>query len=284
MPGKFCISIDLELAWGVWDHLTDDYLARCRQLERPIVQRILAAFDKHQIAATWAIVGHLLSKDANRRGGEEVWYAPDLIEAIKNAKTPQEIGSHSFAHIYFPSVSADDARRDIEAARRIHAENQIAFDSFVFPRNLVGREEVLAGAGIKVFRSVDHGWQRSVAQANRSAGRVANLADKMLPITPATVVPIRHASGLVELPSSMLLMARNGARKLISSSALVTKAHRGLRAAARKGEVFHLWFHPSNFYHSTESQFQVLDRILDIATNMRSGSEIEIVTMGAFAA
>jgi hypothetical protein len=154
----------------------------------------------------------------------------------------------------------------------------------VFPRNLVGREEILASAGIKVFRSVDQGWQRSVAQANRLAGRVANLADKVLAITPSTVVPIRHSNGLVELPSSMLLMARNGARKLISSSALVTKAQRGLQAAARKNEVFHLWFHPSNFYHSTESQFQVLDRILDAAANMRRRGDIEVVPMGAFAA
>jgi hypothetical protein len=57
-----------------------------------------------------------------------------------------------------------------------------------------------------------------------------------------------------------------------------------LQAAARKSEVFHLWFHPSNFYHSTESQFLALDRILAIAAAMRDRGHIEAMTMGAFAA
>jgi hypothetical protein len=285
MPGQFCISIDLELAWGVWDHLTDDYISRCSELERSIVQRLLVTLDSYEISATWAIVGNLLL-DAPQmsRGRKEVWYAPDLIEAIKSARTPQEIGSHSFGHVYFPSISPDEAQSDIDAARRIHAERQLAFDSFVFPRNMVGHEAILASAGIKVFRSVDRGWYTSVARANRFAGRLAHLVDNMLPIPPSTVVPIRHPNGLVELPSSMLLMARNGARKLVSSSALTSKARFGLQAAARKSEVFHLWFHPSNFYHSTESQFQALDRILAIAAAMRDRGHIEAMTMGAFAA
>jgi hypothetical protein len=285
MPGQFCISIDLELAWGVWDHLTDDYISRCSKLERSIVQRLLASLDRYEISATWAIVGNLLLDAAQMsRGGKEVWYAPDLIEAIKSARTPQEIGSHSFKHVYFPSISSDEAQSDIDAARRIHAERQLAFNSFVFPRNMVGHEAILASAGIKVFRSVDRGWYTAVARVNRFAGRLAHLVDNMLPIPPSTVVPIRHPNGLVELQSSMLLMARNGARKLVSSSVLTSKARLGLQAAARRNEVFHLWFHPSNFYHSTDSQFQALDRILAIAATMRDRGHIEAMTMGAFAA
>jgi hypothetical protein len=80
VSGKFCISIDLELAWGVRDHLTDDYVSYCSELERPIVQRLLASLNRYDISATWAIVGNLLSDTALMSlGGKEVWYAPDLI-------------------------------------------------------------------------------------------------------------------------------------------------------------------------------------------------------------
>jgi len=285
MAGQFCISIDLELAWGIWDKLSDEYVALCSKLERQIVERLLGSFNKYEISATWAIVGSLLADPQPRSGGaDDVWYAPDLIEAIRSSRTPQEIGSHSFAHIYFPQSSAEEVRRDLEAAQSIHTENDLAFASFVFPRNMVAHEAALAGSGIKVFRSVDRGWYISVARANRYAGRVANLLDKVLPIAPATVRPIRHANGLVELPSSMLLMGRNGARRLISSRVTTRKARLGLEAASRKGEVFHLWFHPSNFYHSTEVQLNTLDRILQVAAEMRERGDLEIVPMGAFAA
>ena len=43
------------------------------------------------------------------------------------------------------------------------------------------------------------------------------------------------------------------------------------RAAAR-GEVFHLWFHPSNFWHDTERQFQTFEAFLiELAGNISAG-------------
>ena len=42
--GALCISIDLELAWGVWDQLTPGYVRQCVELERTIVKRILELF------------------------------------------------------------------------------------------------------------------------------------------------------------------------------------------------------------------------------------------------
>ena len=35
--GAFCISIDLELAWGMWDQLTPDHVRKCLDLERVTV-------------------------------------------------------------------------------------------------------------------------------------------------------------------------------------------------------------------------------------------------------
>src|SRR4051812_42189795 len=52
--GSLCISIDVELAWGIWDKPSPDYHARCARGELTVVERLLALFDARDIAATWA--------------------------------------------------------------------------------------------------------------------------------------------------------------------------------------------------------------------------------------
>ena len=76
-PGALCISIDLELAWGIWDKPSADYHARCAELERTIVDRLMTLFERYEVSATWAIVSALL--DPNARDREAIWFAPDFI-------------------------------------------------------------------------------------------------------------------------------------------------------------------------------------------------------------
>jgi Polysaccharide deacetylase len=291
MSGSMCISIDLELAWGVWDRSAKanaEYHARCAEREARIVDALLGLFDRHDIAATWAIVGRLLEADAmvadSTPFGAQIWYAPEIVEKIARARTPQEIGSHSHAHVYFGESDRESVRADLMAARDVHQRHGLAFKSFVFPRNQVAHLDVLREVGIAVFRGVDRGWFVDVrSRLGRTAGRVANLVDKALPVPPAAVAPVDH-DGLTELPGSMLLLGRNGFRRMVHPAAAVAKARLGLEAARRSGGVFHLWFHPSNFYYDTDRQFSVLDDILGHATRMRARGEVEIRTMGSFAA
>jgi hypothetical protein len=227
------------------------------------------------------VVARLLTPFAS--GASQAWYARDLIEAIRVAAPRQEIGSHSYAHIYFDTTTREAVRDDLEAAARVHREYGLDFSTFVFPRNGVAYLDELARVGIKVFRSEDVGWHTRLAPIGQSARRLGNLVDKIVPIPPSLVKPRRHPGGLVELPSSMLLMGRNGPRRLIQPKALEAKAAIGLRAAARTGGVFHLWFHPSNFYYDTERQLGVLEAILDRACRLRDRGQLEIRPMGSFA-
>jgi hypothetical protein len=64
---------------------------------------------------------------------------------------------------------------------------------------------------------------------------------------------------------------------------MVAKAALGLRAAARHGRVFHLWFHPSNFYYDGEVQFDILRKILDEARGLVRRGRLRIESMGALA-
>jgi peptidoglycan/xylan/chitin deacetylase (PgdA/CDA1 family) len=288
MTAALCISIDVELAWGIWDKPEADYHARCAASELSIVQRLVALFERHEVAATWAIVGRLLERDpeASRSTayGDAIWYAPAVIDAIRGAKVAQDIGSHSYGHVYFGETSREALRQDLAAARRVHDAHGLPFTSFVFPRNQVAHLDLLRDAGVRVFRSVDHGWHMAVRdRLGKTAGRVANLADKLLPITPAAVQPVERA-GMVELPSSMLLMARKGVRKAVAPGAIIAKAAKGLAAAEATGGTFHLWFHPSNFYYEPERQLETLDGIVRAAAERRARGALQIRPMSSYQA
>lgn len=284
--GAFCISIDLELAWGVWDKPDPDTLRLVRSKERDIVQRLLEAFDRYQVPATWAVVSQLLEPDRDRtiaRGDDTQWYAPEVIEAIRAARQGHEIGSHSFRHPDFSALDPEAARRELSEARRVHDAHGLEFRSFVYPRNVVAHSDALREQGIGVFRSVDAGVLEMAGRVHPAARKVLNLGTKLLPLTPPVVWPRRHQSGLVELQSSLLLMARNGPRKLIRPALLRSSARRALESAQAQKGLFHLWFHPSNFYYDTDTQFEIFESILAFAARLRDTGALDLRTMGSFA-
>ncbi len=62
-----------------------------------------------------------------------------------------------------------------------------------------------------------------------------------------------------------------------------------IRSARQNHEIaFHgythadLWFHPSNFYHQTETQFGILAKILEDASQLRAADRLEARTLGSF--
>lgn len=287
VSGAFCVSIDLELAWGIWDRPSEHYFAKCAELETRIVTALLERFERHAVPVTWAIVGRLLERDATAaartRYGDAIWYAPHLIDAIREASPAHDIGSHGHSHRYFSELTAAEARDELAAAKTVHLRAGLPFHSFVFPRNQVAHIDALGEAGIEVFRSLDRGWFMTVKErAGRLAGRLAHLVDKALPVPPTTIEPRRHP-GVVELPSSMLLLGRAGVRRAIPSGLLARKARLGLDAAARDGRTFHLWFHPSNFYDETARQLDALDEVLGHAAKLQRSGALAIRTMRDYA-
>jgi len=279
-------SIDLELAWGVWDRPRPEDLDRARELERPIVQRLLTLFDRYEIAATWAVVGAMFDDDppAPPMGPTDAWSAPELVDAIADARVDHEIGTHSYAHVYFDAISAAEAAEDLERAASAHRKRDLAAPrSMVFPRNKVGHLDVLRRSGIEVFRSVDAGLLALCSARAPRLRPVVNLADKMTPVPAPTVLPIAHAEGFVEVPSSLLLIGRNGLRRAVRPRVMDAKMAATLELAARRNRIFHLWFHPSNFYFDTETQFGIFERALRRVARMRDAGRLDVGTMGELA-
>lgn len=87
--GVFTISIDTELAWGSIHH-PDPETYRDYSQERQVVDSLLKLFEKYQIAATWATVGHLFLNECHLESGgkhKEVmrprypWFDGDWFDA-----------------------------------------------------------------------------------------------------------------------------------------------------------------------------------------------------------
>jgi peptidoglycan/xylan/chitin deacetylase (PgdA/CDA1 family) len=280
--GQLIISIDLELAWGVWDHVTPEDLRLAAEDERPICATLVELFDRHQIPATWAIVAALLDEPSSvgLPGHRGCWHAPEVIEQIARAKVRHEIGSHGGRHRYFDSMTAAQAREDLEFAREQHRAHALPFDSFVFPRNSPGHFDVLRAAGLRAFRGRDRGWFMTAGAAGRIAGRSAHLVDKLLPIPPTPVSAQWNAQGLVDIPGSMLLLGRSGLRRFVSATVTRAKLAMGLARARDAQSIFHFWFHPSNFYYRRDEQLATLAWFLGHAADEASRGRIEILTMG----
>lgn len=284
--GALVISIDLELAWGVWDHVSPDDVDLASRLELSIVHELVALLDEYDVPATWAIVGRLMvppRRDENLLGAPAAWFAPEAIDAVREATCPQEIGSHGYAHIYFGEHGRDELRADLRSAKELHERERLGFTSFVFPRNQVANVDLLAEVGIAVFRSHDAGLLKLAERFGKRARQLTNVAEKTIPTAPPIVFPKRHASGLVELPSSLLLLGRNGVRRVISSRVMLAKCRAGLHAAVEARGIFHLWFHPSNFYYERAKQMAVLRGTLAEARRLATNGELDLRTMGSFA-
>ncbi|NUP05117.1 MAG: polysaccharide deacetylase family protein [Polyangiaceae bacterium] len=286
--GSLCISIDLEGLWGTWDRVTPREATKCGALERLVVLRLLELFDRYRVPATWAIVGRLF--DASRGfdgllGPRDGWYLPDLVDQIRNRRTAHEIGSHSYGHVYFHQIEEEAASEDLVRAADLHRRHGLSFDSFVFPRNGVSKLDALRRAGIRVFRSVDAGILKILDDVAPRLRPLANLGEKILGLPAPLVLPrVQRDHGLVELPSSTLLLGRQGVRRTIRPSVMRQKLVRATQRAAEQKKVFHLWFHPSNFYDETDTQLAILESALAEAAALRDKGNFAVLRMGDFAA
>jgi hypothetical protein len=75
-----------------------------------------------------------------------------------------------------------------------------------------------------------------------------------------------------------LYLSRDGFRHFIPIASRVQQAKRGLRRAAERGELFHLWFHPFNL-GSDANLFAGLEAIFTYASQLRDQGRLEILTM-----
>ncbi len=295
---SFVISIDTEMAWGLTHRPAERYHY---PNERRDLQRLLDLFDRYDIPATFAIVGHLMldecspvdgvkhpeivrpefdwlpgdwfdgdpASDADR---DPNWYAPDLIDMIHAAPTDHEIATHGFSHIMAgdPGCSRATFDSELRAAVAAAADHGITLRSIIHPRNSLGHLDLLPEHGIIAYRGerpsgTSSMWQRAI---DRTVG------------TERTAVRPIDEGPLWNLPATIMFSIESRPR---TWPLWIRQVERRLDQSVRRRSMFHLWFHPHNLRDRTDETFAALERICARAASHREAGRLSTITMGSLA-
>ncbi len=306
-PPTVVISLDLELSWGTFDLAYDEDLIHMARWTHDIgVPNLLNHLTRNGISASWAVVGAMMRSslpDVSAlpevryphfskpwfsfvpvNGDESThpeWFAPSLLEMIKNAEPKQEIGFHSFSHapLGWPGMTRERAIAEFRYCAQTARELGLSTSCFVFPRNSVAYLDDLRTAGFTCFRDVDDPTIRLRNSTLNSIGMA--LAD-FAGLSPRMVEPsLKH--GMVSIPGSLMVRFTSGWRSFIPDSSRLRRLRKGLERVRRDGGVFHIWLHPENLYAGWPRLENIFARFLEELGVLVRNGDLRCLTMGQLA-
>lgn len=191
-------------------------------------------------------------------------FGKSLIKMIRETQN-QEIGTHTFTHYYCLETGQRKEHfiNDLKAA--ISLEDCIT--SLVFPRNQVNHHylNICDELGITAFRGNEKSWMYKAytSKTNTSLKRLCRLVDAYVNITGHHTYSLKNleTDPIVNIPSSRFLRPYNKNLSILEQLRL-RRIKNGLTKAAKKNELYHLWWHPHNFGRDTKENLQFLEEIL----------------------
>ena len=268
-----------------------------------MVTTLADLFVERNVRATWATVGLLFAStaaDADQHmpalrpvydrpeldpyrepiGRDEhedpLHLAGSLVDRLRGLEG-QEVASHTFSHFYCLERGPDEMafRADLAAAQEAAAVYGLRLKSLVLPRNQ-WRDDYASAVletGFECIRGPQPGW------ANRSRrGEETGLAVRAARLATTYAGPALHTfgwdqvvedSGLCNVPASTFLRPLSPRTRSLES----LQYHRivaGMRDAAQRGRILHLWWHPQNFVADPGANMALLERVLDELDRLRT--------------
>ena len=297
--GSVVISVDAELAWGSHDFesVPTDRVESARQGWRTLVDR----FERYELPATWAIVGHLFLADCDGTHPEhpslegwfdadpggpaaesERWFGDGLIDAIVETSVEHDVGGHCFSHRQLnPTLDREIASAEVEATVEAAAARGFDLDSFVFPGNVIGNRDILADNGFTCYR----GRQPDLPLDGTPVEPARKLLSGVVGGTPRVVEPRVDEYGLVEVPASLYLFDIDGpishALQEAGTDPVVWRAKRGIEAVAEGDGLYHIWLHPNNLVTATD--VERVEHVLEYVATVRDDTDLTVETMASVA-
>ena len=293
--GIFTISLDFELYWGIRDKKTIEQYGDNILGVWHVVPKLLELFSQYQIHVTWATVGAMMSKNKEEflqflpekkpnyqdknlspyfdftenldKIDEKLIYGNTLVELVQNTKN-QEIGTHTFSHFYAlePHQNQDEFFADLEAAKNIAKAKNIELKSFVFPRHQLNQNYInhFPEFGIETYRGTEKAWYHSASRGEEEGilKRAVRFADYYFPMFS------HHCQDFSEIKQGNLYQIRASrwfrpfSEKWKSLDFLkIWRIKSQMKYAAKKGKIFHLWFHPHDIGINQQENFRQLEEI-----------------------
>lgn len=285
-PASVVLSFDFEMRWGVHDVYGLNFNGYRKNLEncRPVVLSTLKLLAERNLRATWATVGALGSNNwdeyfslappppsyidprlAVRKEYADLdpdgilHFAPDLIHQIVQTKG-QELGSHSFSHLYFrePGVTATDFLADMAAVEKLWKERfGVVPISLVYPRNQSAFVNLLDQTSIGIWRGSEPAWfyDCTSQRSNTLLPKALRLVDSINPW-------VRRASRLKRGMVRASLFVRFELPEPLWR--LQLKRIRNELLGLAPGEVFHCWWHPHNVGFEIKAGMARLTQVIDL--------------------
>jgi peptidoglycan/xylan/chitin deacetylase (PgdA/CDA1 family) len=317
--GKFVISLDFELMWGVRDKKSISSYGENIAGVHKVIPRLLEVFDQYGIKATFSTVGFLFFKskkellahlpetipaytDANLSPYNGYFheikedykmdpyhYAHELISEIQ--KYPeQEIGSHTFSHYYCleNGQTIEAFRADLKSAITIAEKNNVQLTSLVFPRNQFNEEylKVCLELGVYCYRGNENSWlyEAKNGQEESQLRRGIRLMDAYINISGHHTHKDKDLQGTlpINIPASRFLRPYSSTMKSIEWLRL-HRIKASMTYAAKHNQIYHLWWHPHNFGINQNENFLFLEKILKHYQALKTKYDFTSYTMSTLA-
>lgn len=311
--GLFVISLDFELFWGIRDKFSFEEYGPNVLGVWEVIPRMLKLFAKYDIHATFATVGTMFSEnieelnsflpnlkpnysdsnlspyngyisDANQQD-PRYYFGKKLIEQVKS-DSRHEIGTHTFSHFYGlePGQTQSEFEADVQAAIDIAKTNEIDLKSFVFPRHQINPNylETLSQNGIEIYRETEKAWFHSAARGAEEGvlKRAVRYLDYFI------CLGDHHCQNLAEIKRGNLygIRASRWLRPYKNSEAKfdflkIRRIKNQMNYAAKKGKIFHLWFHPHDIGIHQNRNFELLEEILKHYQKLHNSHQMQSVNM-----
>jgi len=221
-----CISVDFDVTSAErypWNH--DGTAA------------LLALSEKHGIPLTWAICGRTADEDRT------------AYQSILKSSVAQEIGVHTYSHIYADATPEEDYGRDIARCIDVLGLSSPP-TSFVFPKNREGHFGLLRRMGFRSFRGADRVIGAPVVKEGLWNVRPVYYVDQ----------------------------------KSLNAFPLIRKF---VDACIARSAVFHLWTHPWSLAIDGKVDrmaSEVMGPVFSYLAEKRSNGALSVTTMGGLSA
>lgn len=311
--GKFIMSLDFELFWGVRDKKTIESYGDNILGVYSATAKMLEMFEKYEVGATFATVGLLFTNNKERLVDfipetkpeysnenlspysyletlndvklNKYHFALDLISKISTS-TLNEIASHTFSHYYCleSGQTSNQFESDIRAAIEIAKNHGYTLESLVFPRNQFNSEyiKICEKHGITSYRGNEQSWFYSASDGggDTKMKRAFRLFDTYINISGHNTYKLEtvRKNFPYNLPSSRFLRPYSKKLKFLEKLRL-NRIKISMTEASKKGKVFHLWWHPHNFGINQEENLFMLENILKHYSFLKRKYGFENITM-----
>lgn len=303
------ISLDFELLWGVFDKVNFQNRKKYFENTKELIPQILKLFTEYQTHATWATVGmldhsnweewtksfpealpgydndklsaYLFGQQHQENIPKSICFAPELIDKIQNTPN-QEFATHTYAHYYCleNGQNIEQFRADLRKCIELANHRGVKIKSLVFPRNQFNENYlgVCKEFGITSVRINPTNWYWSSVAENSLKNKIFRTGDAYIGFNDKSysVEEIELFDASISLQkASRFLRPRAGKLNKLRLQRIKNE----MLYAAKKKEIYHLWWHPHNFGDHPNESLEDLKEILSCYKHCEKKYGMQSLTM-----